>query len=101
MPKKLPSLPNEFIKFKLIRIDAWKGSYGWEWNNYYILEEDIFFQHTELTPRKILKYLRKWDYLTSDSKGKLIVEGWAQGDMCFVISNRKKGRPILALSAIH
>ena len=89
------------IKFKLLSIDAWRDSEnGWYWNNSYLMEDDIYIEESELTPRKILRFLRTI-CLNDKSKGKLFIEDVAQGDYCFEVCLKSTGEPLFALSAIH
>jgi hypothetical protein len=82
-----------FTKFTLLSIDAYKDD-SWQWNAWYTLEDDIFINETELTPRKVLAMLRKWGFLTDASKGRLSVEDDGYN---IVIQDRKTFEPILAL----
>ena len=85
----------EYIKMDLLSIDAWREfGGGWTWNQWYKLESDIFMAESELTPRKILAFLRKSDYLTSASKGKLSIDDDGYN---IVIQNKDTFEPILAL----
>ena len=90
---------DEYEKFNLIGIDAWRDDCGWTWNNHFILEHDICFGINSLTPRKILAALRKWGYLSEYSKGKVRIDNSI--NECLVIENRNTGEPVLALSQLH
>ena len=75
--------------------DAVKDSEtGWVWNESYVLYDDLVFCETELTPRKILKKLRKWGYLTPSSKGRVRVESYGE---LIEIQEKNTRRPIFAL----
>jgi hypothetical protein len=61
---------NIYTRFDLLSIDAWRECEGgWTWNAWYNLEKDIYFAESELTPRKVFKALRKWGFLSDESKG--------------------------------
>ncbi len=83
------------IKLNLLSIEAWAdGEHNWQWNTWSSVENDIYMDKGELTTRKILKYLRKWGYLSTESKGKLTVEDDGYN---YVIVNRTTFEPIYAL----
>ena len=84
----------ELIKFELLSIDAWRDQEGWQWNSWHRLEKDIFIAESELTPRKILKTLRKWNYLSTESKGRMAIEDDGYN---IVVENKDTGEPVLAL----
>lgn len=81
--------------FDLVSIDAWAESEGgWRWNDAHRLEEGIVFGEEMLTPRKILKALREWGYLSEASKGRVrFVGAWPTIE----IQNKSNGEPLLAL----
>ena len=83
-----------YTRFNLLSIDAWRYDHSWSWNQWYTLENDIVFAESELTPRKVLAALRKWGYLTEESKGKLslVDDGYN-----IVIQHKDTFEPILAL----
>jgi len=85
---------------KLLSIDAWRDDTGWTWNNHFLLEDGIFM--TDPTPRKVLRLLRQWGYLSQDSRGKCRVDmGGAYMDTFIEVQVKSTGEPILALSMIH
>ncbi len=91
---------DEYTKFKLVSIDAWRDyDNSWYWNNYFEIENGIYFSGDSLTPRKIAKFLRKMGVLTEQSKGRIYV------DMsCFefiVIQDKNTFEPLLALTPSH
>jgi hypothetical protein len=93
---------DNFTTFKLLSIDAWRDpDGGWTWNNAYTLEEGIVFHHSRLTPRKILAALRRWGYLTNESKGRCRVDDAGTAGDLYEIQDRATGEPLLALSTIH
>lgn len=66
---------SDYIKFDLLSIDAWRDpDGGWQWNAWYTVEKGLVFAHDRITPRCILAALRRWDFLTEESKGKLYIE---------------------------
>lgn len=83
-----------YTKFRLLSIDAWRDDVGWSWNNWYSLEQDIFILESELTARKILSMLRKWNYLNDNSKGKLAIDDDGYN---INIINKDTFEPIFAL----
>ena len=85
---------DNYIRTNLLSIDAWRDEYNWTWNQWYNLENDIYWLESELTTRRILKALRKWNYLTNASKGKLTVDDDGYN---LVIINKDTYEPILAL----
>lgn len=88
-----------YLKMRLLSIDAWRMEpYCWTWNQWYILEDDIYFLESELTPRKIFKALRKWGYLSDYSKGRVSMfdDGYN-----LVIENKNTKEPIFALEYGH
>jgi hypothetical protein len=92
----------DYTTFKILSIDAWREPEGgWTWNNAHTLEEGVMFSNDQLTPRRILAALRKWGYLTSESKGRCRVDdGGTCGDL-YEIQDKNTGKPLLALSTIH
>jgi hypothetical protein len=80
---------------ELRSIDAWREHEGgWTWNASYQLESGIVFGDNVLTPRKILRALREWDFLSPYSKGLLrVVEEWP----LIEIQEKNTGKPLLAL----
>lgn len=84
-----------YIKTELREIDAWRDEDGgWIWNDSRVIEDGLYLQESELKPRKLLQYLRKWGYLSPYSKGRVRVEDC--GDI-IEIQDRKTGEPLLAL----
>ena len=83
-----------FVKLTLLSVDAWRECEGWTWNNWHILEEGIYFGEDCLTPRKILAFLRKADYLSDASKGRMAIEDDGYN---LVVENKDTGEPVLAL----
>ena len=75
-------------------IDAVKNEGFWMWNESWLIEGDILWHEEALTPRRILRQLRKWGYLTESSKGRVRVVD--EGDL-IEIQEKNTGRPILAL----
>ena len=63
-----------YYKADLVSIDAWKEDGGWTWNASYTVERDIIMADSAITARKVTKMLRKMDFLTHASKGKVRVE---------------------------
>jgi len=86
------------IKFKLASVDAWNDGDGWYWNNQYMLNDDLSFTEKDLTTRKILSSLRKMNYLSDASKGRVTIEDISDVDYCFEIQDRKTREPLFCLS---
>jgi len=93
---------SDFYRLKILSIDAWRDENGWYWNNCYTLAEDIMFGIDAFTPRKILKALRDWDYLTDESKGLVEVDvDYSVEEGLAIIINHNTKEPLLALSGVH
>ena len=63
-----------YFKADLLSIDAWKEDGGWTWNASYTVERDIIMADSAITARQVTKMLRKMDFLSDASKGKVRVE---------------------------
>jgi hypothetical protein len=83
-----------YTKFKLLSIDAWRDECGWTWNNWFELEDGIYFADSHISTRRILRALRRWGYLSDESKGKVTIDDDGYN---LVIQNRKTFEPIFAL----
>ena len=83
-----------WYKAEIRGIDAVRHDGDWVWNESFLLEGDIYWHQEGLTPRRILRQLRIWEYLTDASKGKLRVV--FEGDV-IEIQDKNTGRPIMAL----
>jgi hypothetical protein len=84
-----------YTRCNLLSIDAdrtYEG--GWNWNAWYNIEKDIYFAESELTARKILSLLRKWGFLTEQSKGRLSIDDDGYN---IVIQDKNTFEPLLAL----
>ena len=88
------STTENFYKFNLLSIEAWKFDGCWNWNQWFLLERDIWFGEDALTTRRILNSLRKWDYLSEYSKGRVTVEYDGHN---YVIKDRSTDEPLFAL----
>ena len=84
-----------YYRADLVSIDAWKEEGGWTWNASYIVERDIVMADSAITPRKVTKLLRKMDFLSDASKGKVRVETalWPLVE----VQLKSDGMPICAL----
>lgn len=87
-----------YYEFELSSIDAWRYDEGWNWNDSFIIEQGIVFHESALTPRKILKYLRKMKILSEESKGKVRVERIGN---IFEIQNKNTDEPLFALMQVN
>ena len=84
-----------YLKTDLISIDAWRYGSNWEWNNWFTVEEGIYWnEESPMNARRILKALREMGFLTDSSKGKLTVEDDGYN---YVIAVRGTDEPIFAL----
>lgn len=84
-----------YYKIELREIDSFRDSEGtWIWNESYVLADDLICCEADFTPRKILKELRKWGYLSPASKGRVRVVD--EGDLV-EIQEKDTEKPILAL----
>lgn len=92
-----------YIKFSLLSIDAWRDEGGWYWNNVHYLEREIYILESELTPRKIARMLRdKFGVLSEHSKGRIRIDMHPEYMDWFIeICAKGTGEPIFALSTIH
>ena len=63
-----------YYRADLVSIDAWRGYEGWTWMDSLVVERDIIMAESTITPRKVTKMLRKMDFLSDASKGKVRVE---------------------------
>ena len=85
----------KYYRLEIRGIDALRDKEGlWSWNDSFILADDIFWNAKDFTPRKILKQLRNWNFLSAASKGQVRVVD--EGDLVEV-QEKSTGRPILAL----
>lgn len=85
----------QYYKVELREIDAWRDPEGnWIWNESYALADDLIFAEDALTPRKILKKLREWGYLSPSSKGQVRIVD--DGEI-IEVQEKSTARPILAL----
>lgn len=86
---------NGYMKTRLLSIDAWRDYEGWTWNNWYTIEEGIFWDLSKpMSTRRILKCLRDWGYLSDKSKGKVSID---DDGYYIVIVDRNTHEPIFAL----
>ena len=83
-----------WYKVEIRGIDAAKNDGVWNWNESWLIEGGIYWHELVLTPRRILRQLRIWGYLSQESKGKLRVVD--EGDL-IEIQDKNTGRPIMAL----
>ena len=85
----------KYYKLEIRGIDALRDEEGhWSWNESFVLADDVFWNSEDFTPRKILKQLRNWNFLSAASKGQVRVVD--EGDLVEV-QEKSTGRPVLAL----
>jgi hypothetical protein len=88
-------MESKYSSWKLVSVVSWREwDVGWSWHSMHTLEPNIIFEESKLTPRTILRYLRKWGFLTQESKGKLRVD---IQDSIIKIQIKSTYEPILAL----
>lgn len=83
-----------YCKLELRVIDAVRDEGFWAWNDSFVIAQDIYWLEQDLTPRRILRQLRKWGYLAGTSKGQVRVID--DGDV-IEVQEASTGRPVLAL----
>ena len=89
MPEK-----EAYYKADLVSIDAWKEDGGWTWNASYTVGCDIIMADSAITARNVTKMLRKMDFLTQASKGRVKVsDEWP----IIEVQLKSNGRPLFAL----
>lgn len=92
---------SESTKYRLVSIDAWRYDGGWQWNQWYSVEDGVYLGN-DITARRLLKFMRQSGWLTNASKGRVRID-W-HGEMCdpFIeILNKNTGEPLLAFTTIH
>ena len=83
------------VKCTLLSIDAWRECEGsWTWNAWYKMQEGMYIPESMLTPRKVLRLLRRLGYLSDDTKGCVSVEDDGYN---YTIKLRGTDEPLLAL----
>ena len=87
-------MSEEMIKTTLYQVESLNDGMGWSWNNWWKLEEGIWFDPSVLdSARKLLKYCRdKLQILSEESKGKLCIDD----DGYNVCINLRNGETIFA-----
>ena len=91
----------ESTKYRLVSIDAWRDDGGWQWNQWYSVEDGVYLGN-DITARRLLKFMRQSGWLTEKSKGRVRID-W-HNEMCepFIeILNKNTGEPLLAFTTIH
>lgn len=77
----------------VLSIDAWRYDGCWNWNAWYTVGT-VPLATCDLTPRRLLAYLRKEGYLAEGSKGRVRVEDDGYN---VVVLARGTGEPLIAL----
>ena len=67
---------------------------GWVWNESYLIADDVYFAESALTPRRILRQLRRMGVLSEHSKGRVRVY---DGDFVIEVQDKATGQPLVAL----
>ena len=81
------------MMYKLVSIDAWRDDFGWSWNDVWKVEDKIYIED-DTTTRQLLKFMRRNNWLTDYSKGRVRVD-WDNFEL-IEIQDRNTGRPLLA-----
>ena len=79
--------------FRVLSIDAWRYDDGWTWNNWFHVG-DVPREVCELTPRRLLRFLRAEGYLGAKSGGKVAIDDDGHN---LVIVNRTTREPLYAV----
>jgi hypothetical protein len=81
------------MMYRLQSIDAWRDDDNmWYWNNCFKIEDGVYID-SDTTTRQLLKFMRRNNWLTEHSKGRVQVE-WMDG--LIEIQDRNTNEPILA-----
>ena len=81
-------------RFEVRYIDAWRGGDGWFWNSTQRIISGVPLADSDITPRKIFRYLRTNGWLSADSKGTVALED--TGDVITVVDKDTR-EPVVAL----
>ncbi len=87
----LPATPTEI---SILSIDAWRNPDGWDWNNWFKVGTCPITM-CDLTPRKLLRYLRAEGFLAQRSKGRVAID---DDQYNLVIVDRHTREPLFALA---
>jgi hypothetical protein len=80
---------------RILQIDAWRNSDGWDWNDWFKIGEIDRDEFEELdSNRKLLRWLREAGILSDSSAGKLYIE---DDQYNLIICKRGTNRPLLAI----
>lgn len=78
----------------ILSIDAWRYDGGWNWNMWHDVGKcDVSV--CDLTPRKLLKYMRDNGYLSALSAGKVAID---DDQYNVVIVNKSTREPLYAIA---
>lgn len=80
------------MMYQLRSIDAWRYDGNWEWNNSFLIEENIYLAD-DTTPRELFKFMRRNGWLTDYSKGRVLMSD--NGDI-IEIQDRNNYQPLFA-----
>lgn len=87
-------MKQEYLKCRLLSVDAWRDPDGWIWNNWYTLEEDIYIPEN-ISDRALIKLFRdNLQVINDNSKGKVAI--YDDGYNINLIA-RNTGEPLFAL----
>ena len=85
---------NEYIKCRLLSIDAWRSDCGWDWNNWALIEDDIYI-NTNLSNRELIRFFRENLKVINDrSKGRVKIDDDGHN---IVLCTRGTNEPLFAL----
>jgi hypothetical protein len=87
-------MPDKEKEITLLSIDAWRDGPGWNWNQWFKVAM-IPLSICDLSPRKLLTWLRSEGYLGSGTAGKVAIEDDGYN---IVILARGTREPLFALA---
>lgn len=96
-----------YYRCALLSIDAWKEEGGWQWNDIFIAERDIWIAEDSKvlsSPRMAAKYFRdSLGALNEHSKGRVRMDmgNDIMDGVLIVVESKNTGEPVFALSSMH
>ena len=90
---------NKTVSVTLLSIDAWRYDHGWNWNNWFRIQEQYLVEERVLSsPRMLLAKLRRDGFLLNGSQGRLAIEDDGYN---VVVVDKNTYEPLLALEYGH